>query len=122
MSGRREAPDKGVSKDENQSYMDDDSPYDIRVSDDEDAHQRIDARQITRTVAETLRQHHCKAAQISVALVDDAHVAELNRRYLDRCEPTDVLSFDLSDDRDDSPLEGEIVISWETAARQARAA
>ena len=99
--------------------MDDDSPYDICVSDDEDAHQPIDAKQITRTVAETLRQHHCKAARISVALVNDARIAALNRSYLDHTGPTDVLSFDLSDDRNDATLEGEIVISWETAARQA---
>lgn len=99
--------------------MDDDTPYDLCVSEDEDALVRVDAEQIKRAVAETLQQHQCPAARISVALVDNACIATLNQQYLDHPGATDVLSFDLSEPDDNAMLEGEIVISWETAASQA---
>ncbi|MBP7934492.1 MAG: rRNA maturation RNase YbeY [Phycisphaerae bacterium] len=58
---------------------------------------------------------------IGVAVVDDAMIALLHGRYLADPRATDVMSFDLRDDPRDGELEGEIVISAETAARQARA-
>ena len=99
--------------------MGDESPYDICVSDDEGPHQPIHADRIKRAVGETLRQHHRDAARISVALVSDAQIAALNRQHLGHDGPTDVLSYDLTEPDDGAPLEGEIVISRETAARQA---
>ncbi len=101
--------------------MDDDSPYDICVSDDEDAHPRIDADQIKHAVATTLREHRPHPARISVALVNDARITALNQRYLGHHGPTDVLSFNLTAAHDGAPLEGEVVISWETAAREGAA-
>lgn len=63
--------------------------------------------------------------QVSLLLCDDATIAQLNERYLGHLGPTDVLSFPLLEPRaeavgwpDDVPF-GEIVISVETAARQA---
>ncbi|MCK4660511.1 MAG: rRNA maturation RNase YbeY [Phycisphaerae bacterium] len=67
----------------------------------------------------TLREHQSRPARIGVAVVDDVQIAAVNRQYLGHHGPTDVISFDLSEDEDDAPLEGEIIISWETAARQA---
>ena len=64
-------------------------------------------------------------AQLSIAIIDDETVRELNRRYRGVDAPTDVLSFDLEDgDAFVAPPEGarqlgEIVISYPTAARQA---
>ncbi|MEQ8849385.1 rRNA maturation RNase YbeY [Botrimarina sp.] len=54
---------------------------------------------------------------ISVAVVDDPTMHELNRRHLAHDYPTDVLSFPLTD----SPprLEGEVVVSADTAAANA---
>ena len=53
-------------------------------------------------------------AKISVAVVDDPTIAELHQRYLDDPSPTDVLSFVL--ERSPKYLEGEIVVSADTAA------
>ena len=49
--------------------------------------------------------------KLVVALVDDAEIAALHLRFLGLAEPTDVLSFD----------DGEIVVSGETARREAEA-
>ncbi len=59
--------------------------------------------------------------ELSVALVGDDEIRRLNARFRSRDEPTDVLSFPL-----DEPLPsgrrlvGDVVISVEKAARQAR--
>lgn len=57
-------------------------------------------------------------AEVSVALVDDATILGLNRRWRGRDEPTDVLAFP----QGDPDLLGDVVISLETARRQAEAA
>jgi probable rRNA maturation factor len=56
-------------------------------------------------------------AEISLAFVDDQTIHVLNKRYLNHDEPTDVLSFPLSDGK---KLSGELVISAETALAQSR--
>ena len=49
--------------------------------------------------------------QVSIALVSDRRIADLHQRFLNQRGPTDVITFQ----------HGEIVISAETARRQARA-
>jgi probable rRNA maturation factor len=44
---------------------------------------------------------------------------DLHQRYLDDPSPTDVLTFDLRDDRRSGEIEGEIVVSVDTARREA---
>jgi probable rRNA maturation factor len=53
--------------------------------------------------------------EISIALVDDPTIHQLNKRYLDHDEPTDVLSFPLGQ----KPLAGELVVGYQVAQRQA---
>jgi probable rRNA maturation factor len=57
-------------------------------------------------------------AEISIAIVDDPTIHEVNRRHLDHDWPTDVISFILSGP-DEEPLSGELIVSAETAARMA---
>lgn len=54
---------------------------------------------------------------LSLAVVDTDEITELNRRFLGRAQPTDVLSFPLKDDNSD--LFGEVVICADIAAREA---
>ncbi|MBM4367891.1 MAG: rRNA maturation RNase YbeY [Deltaproteobacteria bacterium] len=56
-------------------------------------------------------------AELSVLLCDDAFIAELNRQYRQKEGPTDVLSFAMDDER----VLGDVVISLDTARRQAEA-
>ncbi len=72
-------------------------------------------RQIVRTV---LAGENVADAEISLAFVDDETIHHLNRRYLAHDEPTDVLSFPLSEPNA-RRLAGELVIGAEVAKSQA---
>jgi probable rRNA maturation factor len=54
---------------------------------------------------------------VDVAVIDDHSMRKLNSQYLQHDRPTDVLSFVL--EREASSLEGQIVVSVETAVREA---
>ncbi len=58
---------------------------------------------------------------VNVLLADDARISELNRRFLGRDGPTDVLAFPVNEETsvDDEPVFGEVVVSAETALREA---
>jgi probable rRNA maturation factor len=57
---------------------------------------------------------------VSVAVVDDKTIAELHERYMQDSRPTDVLTFDLRDEPASERIEGEIVLSAQTAGKVAR--
>ena len=63
------------------------------------------------------------AVELSVALVDDARMRELNRDYRGLDRPTDVLAFAFSEGEALTPVVpeplGDVIISVPTAARQA---
>lgn len=77
----------------------------------------IDRRRIVQAVEMILRDAAVARTEISVAVVDDPTIHQLNRQYLDHDYPTDVLSFVLDRDRD--RLEGEVIVSADTAASRA---
>jgi len=56
--------------------------------------------------------------EISLAFVDDPTIHRLNKQFLQHDEPTDVLTFPLSEPRA-SKLQGELVLGTEVALRQA---
>lgn len=60
---------------------------------------------------------------VSIALVTDADMRRINRRFRGKNKTTDVLTFGMDQEPDPSGARslGEIVISIEQAARQARA-
>lgn len=65
--------------------------------------------------------------EVDITIVDDEEIHQLNRDYRNVDRPTDVLSFALDEDDEDEPellegqlhLLGDIIISAETATRQA---
>jgi probable rRNA maturation factor len=61
------------------------------------------------------------AVELSVALVDDATIRELNRTYRHKDKPTDVLAFPLQEPVPAKVvgLLGDVILSIETARRQA---
>lgn len=117
--------------------MDEDPEHDITVTHLREAPTDCEGP-LRKAIEATLHRHGVSQAQISVALVDDQRIADLNDRHLGQAGPTDVLAFDLHNaergsERDlrstvgggvasngPAPLvDGEIVVSVDTATREA---
>ncbi len=73
----------------------------------------IEPDRLAEAVHAVLVGESVDTACVSLAIVDDPTIHALNRRYLRHDYPTDVLSFVL----EDNPLDGEIIVSAETAIR-----
>jgi len=58
--------------------------------------------------------------ELSIALVSDAQIKRLNKLYRNKDKPTDVLSFPIGEKVEDWLILGDIVISVDTARRQAQ--
>jgi probable rRNA maturation factor len=78
---------------------------------------------IRKKLKRVLKDLGCHDGELSILLTDDRGIAELNSRYLGREGPTNVLAFPMSpaptSDVSTGML-GDIVISVERAAREAR--
>lgn len=85
----------------------------VEVSDTQ-THLAIPDGAIEGLVARVLRLQGVSRASISIAVVDDAAIHELNRQHLGHDWPTDVITFPLSDE-DDEELSGELIVSAEMA-------
>jgi probable rRNA maturation factor len=81
---------------------------------------RVDARRLARTAAQALAAVGRAGGYVEIALVDDDEIRRLNRTWRGVDRPTDVLAFPL-EVPEAGGLVGQVVISVETAARQARA-
>ncbi len=93
----------------------------------------VDIAQLRRDLCRALEHELVASAVLSVSVVDNSRIHELNRRHLQHDFPTDVISFPLDwfSETADSPasgptgrsagagIEGEIVISAEFAAESA---
>lgn len=65
----------------------------------------------------------CKESELSILFTDDAHIADLNKKYLGRDGPTNVLAFSMAADFPsdvESGMLGDIVISLDTAIRESK--
>jgi len=78
----------------------------------------IDRGQIRQIVRTVLEGEGIREGEVSVAFVDNATIHQLNKRYLNHDEPTDVLSFPLSEPNE-RRLAGELVIGAEVARAEA---
>jgi probable rRNA maturation factor len=76
---------------------------------------RVSVPRLRRAAERALAAVGRADGELSLTVVDDREIARLNRRYRRVRRRTDVLAFPL-----DPPLVGEVVISAETARRQAR--
>ncbi|OGP53724.1 MAG: rRNA maturation RNase YbeY [Deltaproteobacteria bacterium RBG_13_52_11] len=77
------------------------------------------AKKMAEGILNDLGYHEC---ELSILLVDDDEMTQLNREYLSRDHPTNVLAFAMreGEDKDLHPaLLGDVVVSTETAQREA---
>jgi len=79
----------------------------------------IDRKALRHVVQTVLEGEDVGDAEISLAFVDNATIHQLNKRYLNHDEPTDILTFPLSEPGA-RKLSGELVIGAEVALAQAQ--
>jgi probable rRNA maturation factor len=77
----------------------------------------VDSQRLVEAARHVLQTHGVTSGQVSIAVLDNDMIHELNRKFLDHDYATDVLSFVL--ERENGMLEGEIAVSAEMAAEQA---
>ena len=88
----------------------------VLVAQEQDAH-AVDEQRLIAAARAVIADAGFEEAEISIAVVDDPQMHELNRRHLEHDYPTDVLSFVF--ELDERRLEGEIIVSADYAAREA---
>jgi probable rRNA maturation factor len=81
---------------------------------------RVPRRRLSATARTALASLGRSRAEVHVTLVDDAAIRRLNARYRGSRKRTDVLAFDLRGPGP-APMLGEVIVSVDTAARQAAA-
>ena len=84
--------------------------------------QSIKTQTLERVAQKILSVLGCPDAELSIVLVDDGQIHEINRDYLDHDYPTNVISFAMRDGEGGElhpEILGDVVISTETAARDA---
>ncbi len=84
-------------------------------------HIPLDSGKIKRAARRILTELGFLDAELSVLLVDDARIRELNQKHLGRDRPTNVLAFSMREGEFSTlhpHLLGDLVISVETAKRQ----
>jgi len=91
----------------------------------------VSAAVIRRRASKMLAHRGLRGVELSIALVGDAAIQELNRVYRHKDKPTDVLAFPMNDHAghaeagagagEPSGLLGDVILSIETARRQAQA-
>ncbi len=94
----------------------------ILIEDRQDRY-RIAHEEIEKKAKTILNALECPDGELSVLIVDDLEIARLNKTYLGRSGPTNVIAFAMRDGPfgQISPnLLGDVVISLDTAAREAQ--
>jgi probable rRNA maturation factor len=72
---------------------------------------------LEKLVKTVLKSRRVSGTVVSIAIVDDAEMRKMNKRFLDHNRTTDVISFDLSDS---NRKLFELVVNGEMAVRQAK--
>ena len=76
--------------------------------------------ELKKLVKAICKRFKLSKAAVSIAIVDDAQIRELNKQFLNSKSATDCLSFDLSDDEvPQSPKSFELIVNGEMAVREA---
>ncbi|MCA9089076.1 MAG: rRNA maturation RNase YbeY [Planctomycetaceae bacterium] len=105
--------------------------FDIEINNQQST-MNIDKGILEARLVQTLQAEHVAGASLSVAIVTDEAIHAVNRDHLGHDYATDVISFLYSDDAPDpgsdstaprgagKVIDGELVVSAETAVREAR--
>ncbi len=97
---------------------------DVLIDNQHDKHD-VDREEIHATAEIILNALDKAEAELSILIVDDIKIAELNKRYLNRQGPTNVIAFPMQagEFTQVNPyLLGDVVISTDTAAKEGETA
>jgi probable rRNA maturation factor len=86
---------------------------------------KLDRAALRRDVRKILELLGCGERELSLLFVDDGGIRTINRDYLRRDRPTNVIAFSLSEGffgEVNPGILGDVVVSVETAGREAKAA
>lgn len=86
--------------------------------------QKVDTDRIRDFAQRLLDKLGCGAKEVSLVVVNDRQITEINRDYLGKNRPTNVISFAMGEGEFgdlDSGLMGDVVVSVDTACRDALA-
>jgi probable rRNA maturation factor len=96
----------------------------VQISNNQKGH-RISKKKILQTASAILNALGYPDAELSILIVDDQQIAQLNHQYLNREGPTNVIAFPMNQGpfSDIVPsLLGDVVISADTTHREAQSA
>ncbi len=101
--------------------------FDIEITDHSGKLSDDQSSLIRQVIATAMTKENVAAgSEVSVSIVDDEEIKNLNRDYRGKDQPTDVLSFALNEGAEDSGLMedapnimGDVIISMERAEAQA---
>ena len=96
----------------------------VQIGNNQKGH-RISKKKILQTASAILNALGYPDAELSILIVDDQQIAQLNHQYLNREGPTNVIAFPMNQGpfSDIVPsLLGDVVISADTAHREAQSA
>ncbi|AHE96546.1 hypothetical protein THERU_07520 [Thermocrinis ruber] len=80
----------------------------------------VESKLLSKIARRALEVLGLSKVELSIALVSDAQIKRLNKLYRNKDKPTDVLSFPIGEKVEDWLILGDIVISVDTAKRQAQ--
>lgn len=79
----------------------------------------VESERIEIVLKQILLDAGYQSGRMEVVLVDDPTIHELNVQYLGHDYATDVLSFEMDRDEEAAMLEGNVIVSTDTAADRA---
>lgn len=94
----------------------------VKLRSEASGHHPLRLDRLRRSAEVLLRLTGHGTSELSLLLISDPAMQELNRHYRQKDKPTNVLSFPMQEGREipDGALLGDIVISVDTAAREAK--
>lgn len=94
----------------------------VRIRSEASGRDPLPLESLHRSAERLLRRVGHGGSELSILLVSDQGMRELNRNYRGKDQPTNVLSFPMQEGTEipDGALLGDIVISTDTASREAR--
>lgn len=84
-----------------------------------DSNDEVDLPRLENLIRSICAESELPEAQVQIRIVDDANMIEMNRRFFHKSFPTDVISFDLSDEFE-TGRNFQVVVNLQEARRQAK--